>query len=102
MRLPVVAPEVGPLTDALAAALPGRIDGLDSLTDAVEVRVRGADLTPAEGAILQNLVAVHNGAAIRQARVAKVQRKQLEHAKDPTKLTDKERLTRIEILLGAD
>jgi len=104
LHVPVTAPDFGALTDALAAALPGRVDGLEEARGAVIVHPRGVDFTVAERGQLTALIAGHDGAAIRveQAAKALALRKAKERAKDPTKLTDKERLTRLEALLDAD
>ena len=92
---------IGVLASEIKAQVPasGGVCGADG---GVVVKHVERLFTNAELATITTIVQAHDAPAIRQARKDRKALKAAEKAKDPTKLTDKERLTRLEILANAN
>lgn len=102
LEIPVGKPVEAPdLLKAMHALIPD-VDVLDLSGSFVIVRRSRGVFTSAEAQTLRDAVALHDAAAIRQAQEAKRAQQATERAKDPKTLSDKERLLRLEIILGID
>ena len=93
--------ELSVLTDEIKIVVPA-LDGLEDEGTTVIVRRLSGTFSAVEATAIQQIFDAHDAAAIRQARATKETRRVAELTKDPKTLSDKERLTRLEVILGVD
>ena len=102
MQLPKTkSVEWGDLTTAIKAVVPS-LEGLVEHDTTLEVRRLSGAFSTAEEAAIRQVFAAHDAIAIQAARKAKQLKIETERAKDPKTLSDKDRLTRLEIIQGVD
>ena len=102
LTIPTTIPiDLTALTTEIKAVVPA-LEGLEEHASTLDVRRLVGEFDAAEQALIAQAVAVHDAIAIRQRRQAQQQRQLAERQKDPKILTDKERLTRTEIILGIE
>ena len=84
----------------LAVAVPA-VSSVSDKGDSVSLlKANGGGFTAQEVALIEPIFSAHDGVAIANKEAAKKAKVATELAKNPKNLSDKERLTRIEIILG--
>ena len=102
LSLPKTKPvELSTLTSEMKAVVPS-LEGLSDGGAMLDIRRLTGDFTPAETTLITQALAAHDALALQQAEAAREAFEAAEKAKDPKTLSDKERLTRLELLLGVD